>query len=77
MEAINCQFNIDTSDYTCSIPYIEPITYNGENSYVFNYWTSGDLITSFLIFLILMFLVFKEIFHFFFPQIIQLRKFRK
>ena len=77
MENITCQFNIADQSYTCSIPYIEPVSYNGENSYFFNYWTSGELMTSILLFLILMFMIFKAGFNFFFPQIIQIKKYRK
>lgn len=77
MENINCQFNIDTSDYICSIPYIEQISYNGETSYVFNYFTSGELIISLLLLLFLSFEIFKFGFHFLFPQIIELKKWKK
>lgn len=77
MENITCQFDNSTSNYTCSIPYIEPVSYNGENSYVLNYWTSGELIIALLIFIFLMFEVFKFGFHFFFPQIVEVKKWRK
>lgn len=76
MENINCQFNTETSDYICSIPYIEPISYNGEDSFVFNYWTSGELLIALLLFLFFTFEVFKFGFNFFFPKIVEVKKWR-
>jgi hypothetical protein len=78
---INC--SLDTTittgqqPLTCSIPYLEPISYNGETSYIQNYWTSGELIISILLFIFLMFEVFKYAFEVFFPKIVELKKWRK
>jgi len=47
------------------------------NTYVENYWTNGELIISLLLFIFLMFEIFRYTFEFFFPKIIELKKWRK
>lgn len=46
-------------------------------TYIENYWTNGELIISLLLFLILMFEVFKYGFEFFFPKLVEQKKWRK
>lgn len=45
-------------------------------TFVENYWTNGELIISILLFIFLMFEIFKYGFEFFFPKIIEQKKWR-
>jgi len=74
MDTINCVFNIETSDYQCTIPYIEPLTYNDESSYLLNYWTSGEVVITTLLFIFLMFEIFKFGFEFFYPKLVKIKR---
>ena len=56
---------------------IVPITDGSNTFYVQNYWTNGELIISFLLFIFILFEIFKYSFEFFFPKIIQQKKYRK
>jgi len=49
METITCQFSPDTSDYVCSIPYIEKMTDNGQDFYVSQLWSGGEIFIAGLI----------------------------
>jgi len=46
-------------------------------TFIENYWTNGELIISFLLFVFLMFEIFKYGFEVFFPKIVELKKWRK
>jgi hypothetical protein len=46
-------------------------------TFIENYWTNGELIIAFLLFVILMFMIFKYAFGVFFPKIVELKKMRK
>jgi len=45
-------------------------------TFIQNYWTNGELIISILLFIFLMFEIFKYSFEFFFPKIIEQKKWR-
>ncbi|MFA5208664.1 MAG: hypothetical protein WC428_08540 [Candidatus Paceibacterota bacterium] len=47
------------------------------NTYVENYWTNGELIIAILLFIFLTFEVLKYSFEFFFPKIIEVKKWHK
>lgn len=56
---------------------IVPITDGSNTFYVNNTWTNGELILTFLFFVFFLFQIFKFGFEFFFPKIIQQKKYRK
>lgn len=43
-------------------------------SYVENYWTNGDLLISFLLFVFIMFEIIRFGFEFFFPKIVKIKR---
>jgi hypothetical protein len=46
-------------------------------TFIENYWTNGELIISILLFIFLMFEIFKYSFEFFFPKLVEVKKWRK
>ena len=71
---LNCQYNSETQDYICEIPYMTEYTYNGESSYHFNVWTNGELFLSFTLWIWLLIWLIKGIWQMFFPQTVKIKR---
>jgi hypothetical protein len=68
---INCQFDLKEGDGYCDYPYIETISYNGEDTYILNYWTNGEIIFCLLFTIFLLIYIIKWFFEFFFPKVLK------
>lgn len=73
----SCIYDSLSNVYTCTIPYIEQIYYNGEKSYLLHTMTSGEAMISLIVFFILLFQIFVFLFDFFFPKIVEIKKWKK
>jgi len=69
----DCSISGNLADNSATLISID----GNPETYVENYWTNGELIISLLLFLILMFEVFKYGFEFFFPKLVEQKKWRK
>jgi len=69
----DCSLSGDLSQNSATLISID----GTPETYIENYWTNGELIISLLLFLILMFEVFKYGFEFFFPKLVEQKKWRK
>jgi len=66
----NCTLTGDLSQNSATLISID----GTPTTYVENYWTNGELIISFLLFLLLMFEIIKFGWEFFFPKIMRIKK---
>jgi len=58
----------------CQLEYL--VSQESENGsfYVMNYWTNGEILISFILVLMAVFIITKWIFDFFFPRIFKLKR---
>lgn len=65
----------DKTTINCDYPFYEEIDMgNGNIGYVSTLWTGGDVLISFFLFTIIIFLISKELFRFFFPVVIKIKR---
>lgn len=72
---INCQTDLISGATTCDFPYLQTyIADNNESYYVSSLWSGSDLLISFFLFIIILIMIGKIIFDFFFSPVVKLKK---
>lgn len=67
--------DINETTINCHDPFYQAIDMgNGNIGYVSTLWTGGDVLISFFLFTIIIFLISKELFRFFFPVVIKIKR---
>lgn len=72
---INCTYDAITGILNCDVPYIVAVDAgNGQTAYVSTLWTGGEMLISLFLFILVLFFIGREIFFFFFPRVIRIKR---
>lgn len=72
---LNCNYDINTGVINCELPYIESVDNGqGQTFYYSTLWNGGEVLISFFLFVLIVFLIAKELFRFFFPDVVKIKK---
>ena len=72
---LSCNYDINTGVINCDLPYLQSIDIgNGQTGYFSTLWTGSDVLISLFLFIIIIFLFARELFRFFFPNVIKIKR---
>lgn len=72
---INCQFNPADNTVNCDYPFLQTyIADNNQNYFVSSLWTGADLLTSFLLIVIIMLMIGDKFFNFFLSPVNKIKR---
>lgn len=72
---INCNYTSDTGNIVCDLPYLQSVDGgSGQTFYYSTLWSGGEVLIAFFLFVLVIFLIGREFFRFFFPYIVKIKR---
>lgn len=70
-----CNYDENVGIMNCDVPYITAVDMgDGRTGYFSGLWTGGDVLICIFLFTLIIFMISKELFRFFFPMVIKIKK---